>query len=152
MVDKQGHEVYVPDLSRLTFEEAVKTLEAKDLNYEVSDSVYSSESEPLTVVDQFPKPSSRVKAHRKINIRLNPKIVPMTAYPDLTGSSFDLALERLRSVDLRIGTIEYQQDIADNSILESKVDERIILTGEFIPKGTKIDLVVGRDSLKMKNE
>ena len=148
----KGHEVYVPDLTGLTFEEAVKILEAKNLSYEVSDSVYSPESDPLTVVDQYPNPSSKVKADRKINIRLNPKIAPTTTYPDLTDSNFDLALERLKSLDLRIGTIEYRQDIADNSILESKVEGKAIQTGEFISKGTKVDLVVGRDSLKIANE
>ena len=146
----KGNVVTVPDLTGMTLGEAAEILRTKGLEYVVADSSYSSDAGPLTVLEQYPKPSAIVKIHRKINIGLNARIPPSISYPDLTGSSYDIALGQLRSLDLRIGTVEYQQDIAHNSILESKVNDKVVQVGQLIPKGTRINLIVGRDSLKLK--
>ena len=146
----KGNVVTVPDLTGMTMGEAAEILRTKDLEYVVADSSYSSDTAPLIVLEQYPKPSAIVKIHRKINIGLNARIPPSISYPDLTGSSYDIALGQLRSLDVRIGTVEYQQDIADNSILESKVNDKVVQVGQLIPKGTRINLIVGRDSLKLK--
>ena len=118
--------VDVPDLNGMTLEEAIRLLKTNDLKYEVTDSAYNSAKKPLTVLHQFPAAFANVKINRKINLRLNAKIPPSVSYPDLTSSSYDFALEQLGSLELKIGTIEYRPDIADNAILESQIDHEVL--------------------------
>ena len=135
--------VTVPDLQGMTFTEATDFLKTKDLGYEVTDSSYNLELPAFTVLGQYPKPLAKVKINRKINLKLNAKKPPTVKYPDLNGSTFEFAQNQLKTLDLRIGTIEYRPDIAQNSILESKINGREIYSGQLISKGTKIDLIIG---------
>src|SRR5687768_15110112 len=135
--------VTVPDLQGMTLSEASNFLETRDLGYEVTDSSYNLDLPPLTVLGQYPKPWTKVKINRKINLKLNAPKPPTVKYPDLNGSTFEFAQSQLKSLDLRIGTIEYRPDIAQNSILESKTGRTKIHPGQLIPKGTKIDLIIG---------
>lgn len=135
--------VTVPDLQGMTLTEASGFLKTKELRYEVTDSSYNLELPALTVLGQYPKPLAKVKINRKINLKLNAKRPPTVKYPDLYGSTFEFAQNQLKSLDLRIGTIEYRPDIAQNSILESKTNGTKIDLGQLIPKGTKIDLIIG---------
>jgi beta-lactam-binding protein with PASTA domain len=147
-ITNKGEVVTVPDLSGMTLDEAIRALSDRDLEYRI-DSSYRFEAAPLTVIDQYPNALSKVKVNRKIEITLNARIAPSVHYPDLTGASYDFVLTQLKSLDLKIGNVKYQQDIAHNSILESRVDNEVIQPGQLIPKGTMIDLIVGRDSLRI---
>lgn len=135
--------VTVPDLQGMTLSEVDDFLKAKDLGYEVTDSSYNLDLPPLTVLGQYPNPLTKVKINRKINLKLNAKRPPTVKYPDLNGSTFEFAQDQLKALDLRIGTIDYRPDIAQNSILESKTGGKQIHLGQLIPKGTKIDLIIG---------
>ena len=110
---------------------------------QVVDSSYSPESDPLTVLEQFPQPHAKVKPYRKISLTLNARIRPTVAFPDLTGSTFDFAQTQLKNLDLGIGSVSYRPDIAHNAILESSVNGQKLSVGQRVIKGSKIDLVVG---------
>lgn len=140
--------VTVPDLTGMSFEEARSSLETRELNYEVTDSAYNSEESPLTVLDQFPRPLSKVKIERKINLKLNAKNAPLIIIPDLTGSTFDFAQKQLKTLDIRIGSVKYRPDIAINSILEISLNGTKIQVGQRIPKGSRIDLLIGSSTDK----
>jgi eukaryotic-like serine/threonine-protein kinase len=148
-ITNKDNVVTVPDLTGMTLDEAIIALNGQDLDYRIGDSSYRFNVAPLTVIDQYPKPQAKVKVNRKIEIGLNAKIAPSIRYPDLTGSSYAVVLTQLKSLDLRIGEVNYQQDIAHNSILESSVGGEVVQAGQLIPKGTVINLIVGRDSLKV---
>lgn len=147
-VTNKGEVVTVPDLNGMTFEEAKKFLETRELGYEVTDSAYNSESAPLTVLEQFPRPLSKVKIERKINLKLNARNAPLIIVPDLTGSTFDFAQKQLKTLDIRIGSVKYRPDIAINSILEMSLKGTKIQTGQRIPKGSRIDLLIGSSTDK----
>jgi beta-lactam-binding protein with PASTA domain len=142
-VTNKDRVVTVPDLNGMSFEEAKKFLETRELSYEVIDSVYNSEASPLTVLEQFPRPLSKVKIERKINLKLNAKNAPLIVVPDLTGSTFDFVQKQLKPLDIRIGNVRYRPDIAINSILEMSLNGTKIQTGQRIPKGSRIDLLIG---------
>lgn len=135
--------VTVLDVGEMSFEEAKKSLEARELGYEVTDSAYSSEAPPLTVLEQFPIPQSKVKIDRKINLKLNTRNVPLVIVPDLTGSTFDFAQKQLKALDIGIGSVKYRPDIAINTILEMSVNGAEIKAGRRIQKGSKLDLLIG---------
>ena len=135
--------VTVPDLKGMSLDEAMEFIIDKDLRIEVADSSYSPESDPLTVLEQFPQPHAKVKPHRKISLKLNAQIPPTIAFPDLSGSTFDFAQKQLKQLDLRIGTVSYRPDIAHNTILESRAKGEKLSVGQRVTKGSKIDLIIG---------
>jgi beta-lactam-binding protein with PASTA domain len=143
VLTNKGNIVTVPDLQGMTLTEAIDFLETKNLGYEVTDSSFNLDLPATTVLEQYPKPLARVKINRKINLKVNVKKPPTVKYPDLNGSTFELAQNQLKMLDLRPGTIKYRPDIAHNSILESSVNGVKIHAGQLISKGTKIDLTIG---------
>src|SRR5687768_13145885 len=78
-----GESITVPDLLGMKIEEIEKFLTEHDLQYEVSDSAYSADYPPLTVLRQFPKAGAKVKENRKILISINRVTPPTVPVPDL---------------------------------------------------------------------
>jgi eukaryotic-like serine/threonine-protein kinase len=143
LVTNKDQIVTVPNLIGMSVDEAIEFVKDKDLEIEVIDSSYNAELAPTLVLEQFPKPNSKVKINRKINLKLNARIPPTVNYPDLAGSTFDFAQKQLKNLNLKIGTIRYQPDIANNAILESRLNGKKISAGHHVTKGSKIDLVIG---------
>jgi beta-lactam-binding protein with PASTA domain len=136
--------VTVPDLKGMSIDEVNKFTSTKDLAIEVSDSSYNSRFPPQTVLEQYPEPNSNVKIDRKINLTLNAKIPPNVPYPDVTGSTFEFAQKQLKIFGFTVGSIQYRPDIAHNAILESKLGGHTIKPGDKVPKGSSIELVIGK--------
>lgn len=135
--------ITVPDVRGMSLNEASEFLASKDLSFMVSDTAYNLEMPPLAVLEQYPRPGSKVKINRKINIVLNALNPPTILFPDLNGTSFDFAQRQLKIFDLRLGTIQYKPDIAHNAVLESRINGTTIHSGQRISKGATIDFVVG---------
>lgn len=144
VLTNKGETVTVPDLKGMSIDEVTKFTADKQLEIEVSDSSYDSRLPPQTVLEQYPEPNAKVKVDRKITLTLNAKIPPTVPYPDLTGSTFEFAQKQLESVGLRIGTIQYRPDIAHNAILESSFGGKKVGPGDNVPKGSAIDLIIGK--------
>ncbi|MEO7990504.1 MAG: PASTA domain-containing protein [Chryseolinea sp.] len=139
----KGKVVTVPDLKGMNFDEAKKFLETRELSFEVTDSAYDSEMEALTVLEQFPRPLSKVKIQRKINLKLNARNAPLIAILDLTGSTLDFVQRQLRTLDIKIASIQHRPDIATGSVLELLFKGTRVQAGQRIPKGSQVSLVVG---------
>ncbi|HPI80591.1 MAG TPA: PASTA domain-containing protein, partial [Cyclobacteriaceae bacterium] len=82
-----GETITVPDLEGMDLGKIDEFLSGHDLRYEVSDSSYSDEFPPLTVLQQFPKPGSKVKENRKVYITINRVTPPTVPMPDLVDRS-----------------------------------------------------------------
>ena len=66
-----GQEITVPDLSKLSAEQAEEKLNAIDLDYIILDTVdFKPEFPKLTIVEQEPKAGAKVKEGRKIYIKI----------------------------------------------------------------------------------
>src|SRR5690606_23642106 len=78
--------ILVPDVSKLTFEEASKKLSGVDLRLEVLDSAnYNPEYPKYSVIEQIPEAGQKVKENRKIYITLNPSGYRSVEIPPLVG-------------------------------------------------------------------
>ena len=151
-----GETLTVPDVRGVAFEDLDKFLGERKLRYEVTeDSGFSADLPPLSVLRQLPMPNAKVKENRKIYVTLNAEKPPLVRMPKLIGGSVKNAQLILKTYDLRLGTIDYQPDIALNYVLDQKIDGRRVLEGERIPKGSSINLVagdgLGRVSLESPN-
>lgn len=142
-----GNEVQVPDLTGKNIFETDKALTPLQLRYEVSDSSYSADLPPLTVLAQVPKAGHMVKENRKIYVTVNRKSPPTLPLPNLFGDGGAGSLENaeavLKSAELIRGRVIYRRSPNYHLVMELRYNGRVILPGTRVPKGSTIDLVVG---------
>lgn len=139
-----GQQIEVPDLTRLTLEQAEVELDALDLRYEIMDTTnYNPEFEYKTVIEQLPMPGKFVKEDRKIYISLNRSGYPMIEIPVVLGKTRRQAEPALLAVGFEIGKISYRKYIAKDEVLEMSHNGKKIKAGDELRKTSVIDLVLG---------
>lgn len=144
MYTNHGETVSVPDLSGYTFDESVDILDNAGLKYEVSlDSGFSTDEKALAVLKQIPAAEEQVKNGRKIYLTLNARNAPLLKMPNLINMPLKNVQEILANIGLERGEIIYVPDIGINVVLEQRYRGVSINEGFEVPKGAKIDLVVG---------
>ena len=137
-----GESITIPNLEGMPLSELDNFVLDRDLRFEVSDSSYSSEFPPLTVLHQFPKAGSKVKVNRKVFITLNSNKPPTTLMPNLVDKTVQNAELILKSYELKRGRITTKPD-AFRNVLEQSYNGEIIEVNVKISKGSKIDLIIG---------
>ena len=138
-----GDAITVPNLKGLTMEEAEDLLDERNLDFEVTDSTFTPNVKPLTVLSQYPLENSKVKQGRKIYLTINTETAPMIKLPKLTEMSVRSAEQQLLVSGLIKPDLEYQNDSRQNEVLEVKFQGTKIEAGSLIAKGSKVTLVVG---------
>lgn len=136
--------ITVPELEGIHLSEIDEFLTKRNLRYEVTrDSGYSDKYPPKSILKQYPEPGDKVKENRKIYLTLNAENPPEVKMPKLIDGSVKNAQMVLESYNLRLGEIKYVPDLAQNAVLEQWYNGNEIEPGTRIPKGSKINLVVG---------
>ncbi|MFO7658891.1 MAG: PASTA domain-containing protein [Bacteroidales bacterium] len=141
---RHGEAFSVPDLTDLTLHEVEDNMEKRNLRWEVFDSVFSNDHERGVVIEQNPKPGSKVKKNRKIYLTMNAVNPEKVVMPDLVNLTIRQAQSRLETIGLKIGKITYEPDLGVNIILAQKYLGTRIKEGDTIVKGAFIDLVLGK--------
>lgn len=139
-----GQEITVPDLSRLSAEQAEEKLAAIDLDYIILDTVdFKPDFPKLTIVEQEPKAGAKVKEGRKIYIKINASKYTMVSLPDLIEKTYRQAVPTLEAVGLQEGTITYKPYLGKDMVLELRLNGKKLKAGDKVLKSSKIDLVLG---------
>src|SRR5690606_28482187 len=149
-VTNHNETITVPNIEGMNCDRLEEFLGERNLRWEVSDSSYSDEYPPLTVLKQFPKAGSKVKVNRKIFISLNRVNPPTVPIPNLVDRSVTNAEAVLRSNELKRGKIELTSGPFLNVVQAMKYEGRELKEGDRVPKGSSIDQVVmdgGRNSM-----
>lgn len=141
---KHGVSVEVPDLSTLNINEAIQKLEELDLRYEVDSVKFTEDYPPYAILDFYPLQGSKVKPGRRIFIKSNPSTWRPVELPDLIDKSSRLAITQLHLRGLVLGDTIYVEDPARDAVLGVMFNGDTIQAGKLLPKGAKIDLVLGR--------
>jgi beta-lactam-binding protein with PASTA domain len=141
-----GESVEIPDLKGKTNSEVAEVLEDLNLRFQIRDSVYSRETAPGTVLDQYPKAGMKVKENRVVFVTLCAVSQEMIPMPQLTDISYRQATNLIESSGLIAGNVEYQPSEFPNLVLQQKIGGQIVPVGERVPKGSVVDLVLGSDS------
>ena len=147
-----GEEVVVPDVTRMTLNNATEKLEGTDLRFEVVDSLYDSELEPLAVISQDPVPNSRVKPGRRIYLTINKTVPPLVKFPNIVGVSQYQAKLRLEGSSLSVGKMEYVPHQYANLVISVSYKGNKIKEGDPLPKFAKIDLTIGKGTGSIRVE
>jgi beta-lactam-binding protein with PASTA domain len=132
----------VPNLKGLDIEEAVRVLEERGYRYQV-DSLFILDKKAGLVLEQDPDANTFVKENRMIYLTIVSSQTPDVNFPDIEHKTFIEAKALLSNYGLKLGDTTYVNDIARDAILEFTYAGQNISIGQKIPKGSKIDLVLG---------
>lgn len=147
-----GEEINVPDLSKMKLEVAEEKLDEDGLEVFLLDTVdFRPEFPPYTIVEQDPKPNSKVKDGRKIYVKLNAGGFSTVTMPDLINKTFRQAASTIRALGLVEGKSKYVPNIAKDVVLEISQNGKKLKAGDKILKNSTIDFVLG-DGKELFNE
>jgi len=139
-----GQEIEVPDLTNLTITQAKVKLESLRLKYQINDTIHFDKTFlPNAIVEQAPKPKSKVKEGRTIYLKINAMHYEMVEIPDLKDKTFRQALPTLLALGLKEGKISYKSYFAEDVVLELRHKGEILEKGDKVMKTSKIDFVLG---------
>lgn len=137
-----GQSITVPDLTGLTVEEIESFIASKKLRIQVIDSAYFPSKAKGAVLDQDPEPFSLVKNNRTLYLTINSFHPPRVAMPRLTERSLRIAKIVLKNRGLKEGNLSFAP-AQGTYVLSQKVGGKEVAENELVPKGAKVDLVVG---------
>ena len=139
-----GEEITVPDLTKLSAEQAEEKLNAVDLDYIILDTVdFRPDFPKLSIVEQEPKAGAKVKEGRKIYIKINASKYTMVVLPDLIEKTYRQAVPTLEAVGLLEGTVTYKPYLGKDMVLELRLNGKKLKAGDKVLKSSRIDLVLG---------
>jgi eukaryotic-like serine/threonine-protein kinase len=138
-----GQSITVPDLKGMSLEQIEDYLDERNLRYEIADCTFVVGAKPLSVIRQHPKSGMRVKEGRKIYVYITTLSAPNVKMPQLVDRTLNSAKGELSRLGLRLGTIKYVPDPAQNSVMGQLFNGKPIQPGTLISQGSKIDLEVG---------
>jgi len=129
--------VTVPDVTRISLEEAEAVLTNYGLRVEVADRRANSAFPADYVIDQSPVAAIIVKPNRKVYLTVNAAVKPQVVVPNVINLSLRNAQIQLQNYGLDVGSISYESSRFKNAVLRQSISE-----GITVEKGRSIDLVV----------
>jgi beta-lactam-binding protein with PASTA domain len=140
-----NQKIEVPNLSKLSIEEAALKLEDLDLDFIVIDSAtYNPEYPKFSVIDQNPEAGEFVKQRRKIYLTLNPSRHRDVMIPNLNGRSKRQAISELRAIGFKVSQdFIYINDIGKDVVRGMRHNGKILNPNDKLEKNSIITLILG---------
>lgn len=140
----QGDFKTVPDLSKLSFDEAKAKLAENDLNYMLQDtSNYNPDYPAFSVIEQSPVAGEKVKENRKIYLKINPSKYREITIPYVIQITRRTAESTLNAVGFGVEKVTYKDNIGKDMVLGLQYKGKPIKPGETLPKTSKVELILG---------
>jgi len=139
-----NEEIIIPNIIDLDSTQAQKILDSNNLFIQIIDSVHLTEVKKGVIVEQTPKAGAFIKENRKIFVVINSFTTEKIKMPDLVGASIRQAITDAETYGLKIGEKKYVPDFAMNYVLKQYYKGKEIKAGTVIPKGSYIDLEIGK--------
>jgi len=141
---RHNQEQPTPNLVGMAVEEAAEVIADNNLRIEIADSVYIFNKKPGSVIAQNPEPGTMVKKNRRVFVTINAKNPIKIEIPNIVGYTLRQAKAILEQEGFEVGTLYFRPDLGLNNVLEQHYEGKIAEPGTRIPKGSKIDLVLGQ--------
>lgn len=129
--------ITVPDVTKISLDEATSLLNDYGLRHEVLDRRANSAYPADFIIDQAPSAQQIVKPNRKIYLTVNTATTPQTAVPNVVNMSLRNAEIQLENHGLTVGTKSYESSRFRNTILRQSV-----AAGDTVARGTVVNLAV----------
>ena len=134
----------VPDFTGLTESQLQHLMKSNDLRYTIIDSVHLDNTPKGVVVEQVPKPGEKVKKNRNIFFTINAWSNEQVYIPRVIDLSLRDAKAMVESFRLTVGELIYIPSEYPNLVLGQHVNGKPVKDGEMVPRGTRVDLIIGR--------
>lgn len=157
---QHGTSVKIPKVKGLHISKVEEILKQSKIECVVADSIYKSEEAEGTVMEIRPDEGSSVKEGRKVFVTISSNKTPLVTVPDVVeNSSYRQAMAKIVAAGFNLTEDEVVEGNND-WIYGVKHNGRLISSGEKLPKGATLTLVVGngrnvteyKDSLTIKAE
>ncbi|MBU3012906.1 PASTA domain-containing protein [Polaribacter vadi] len=137
--------IQVPNLHKITLDEAERKLKELNLDFKVIDSASYNPTYPKkSVIEQSPEAGDFVKEKRKIYLTLNPSKFRDITIPDLNGRTKRQAESELTAIGFIVGTdYTYVRDIGLDVVRGLRHKGKILNPNDKLPKNSIIELVLG---------
>lgn len=147
-----GETVVVPNVEGMTMEDAAKKFKSQGLESVVSDTRYVKDKAAGIVLDLKPGAGEKVKEGRTIYLTVNTLEVPMRIIPDVAdNSSLRQAEAKLLSAGFKLDEVQLVSGEKD-WVYGVKYEGRQLTTGEKIPVGAALTLLVGDGGGEVSDE
>ena len=140
---RQGESVMVPDVQKMKYDEALRTLRSSGLAGKTSYNVrYLRNVDPDLVIVQRPVAGSEVKPGRTISLVVNKQEKPTFLLPDFYGKPLDEVRQILERVDISLKDIQ-EQEVKDPAE-DGKVLSQSIAPKTVLSYGSSLSVTVGK--------
>lgn len=147
-----GESFAVPDFTGMPLEDVKKEIMVRELQFQVTDSLYLKDAIPGSVIGQMPEAGFMVKRGRTIFMTICATKPEQVAMPKLTDISYRQALNLMMSYGLNVGNVDYVPSEFPNLVLEQKQYGEVVAEGQLVSKGSNIDLTVGQNRYGERTE
>lgn len=139
---RHGEGQPVPNLKGLSIDNAIQILDAEGFGYQI-DSVFVMDKKPGLILEQDPDPETNVKINRVIYLTIVSSQTPDVNFPDIENKTLVEVQSLLANYGLKVGDTTYKADIARDAVLEFSYAGQPLRVGQKVPKGSRINLVLG---------
>ncbi len=140
---RQGQSVNVPDVEKMNYDDALRTLGSSGLAGRKSYNVrYIRDIDSNTVVVQRPSPGSEVKPGRTVYLVVNKRERPSFSIPDLYGRPVNEVKQLLDRHGITVEDVQEQPvfDPAD----DGNVLSQSVAPNTMLYEGSSVSLIVGK--------
>jgi len=141
---RHGEYIVLTNLMNKKLSDAEELLKSEELNYIIIDSVYAENTPPGLIINQNPYPGAHVKRGRNIYLYITSTLPPLVEMPDLTDKSLRQAKNLLSNAGLKLGDVRMVVTQLSGFVLQQTFKDKTIQAGTKIPKGSVINLEVGK--------
>jgi eukaryotic-like serine/threonine-protein kinase len=129
--------VTVPDLTKISLQEAENLLDSYGFRYEILDRRAHSSYPPDYIIDQSPSPRQIVKPNRKIFLTVSTDTRPTVVVPNVENMSLRNARIQLENSGLEVGVISMESGRFRDTVIRQS-----IAAADTVDQGTVVDLAV----------
>lgn len=129
--------VTVPDVTKISLDEAQALLTDYGLRYEVLDRRANAAYPANFIIDQSPQPLQLVKPNRKVYLTVNTEVRPKAVVPKVVDLSFRNARIQLENYGFTLGTTSYESSRFRNTVLRQS-----LAPGDTVDRGAAVNLVI----------
>lgn len=142
MYTHHDEKIPVPMLYGLGVPEVENLLDEIGLRYEIRDSLFDESKPRNSVIQQDPDTGEFVKEGRVIYVSINSSEIPKIKMPDLELKNIHQAIMILESLGLKVGRIDTAKHIAEDAVLDWRLNGKQVRPNTEIGQGSVIDLTI----------
>lgn len=141
LVISGGREMAImPDLRGKSLRDAKMALLKANMSLTNVSYAYSDSAKNGTVFQQTPGPASRTSTNASVTVVISEgALLGRVPVPDLKNMQLAKALEKIKSVGLEVGKVNYQNGTPENTVLDQYPQP-----GDLVNEAATIDLFVAR--------